>query len=96
MPRAKKPATKTDKKVVAKKTIKKKIEPKIDLEAIKEELRTENLTDNEFKVGHSLVKILEEWRELFNQNDHSKNSTKFNKNLMFKHFGKELIYQIII
>jgi len=50
--------------------------------SIKEELRTENLTDNEFKVGHSLVKILEEWRELFNQNDHSKNSTKFNKNLI--------------
>jgi len=50
--------------------------------SIKEELKTENLTDNEFKVGHSLVKILEEWRELFNQNDHSKNSTKFNKNLI--------------
>jgi hypothetical protein len=50
--------------------------------SIKEELKTENLTDNEFKVGHSLVKILEEWKELFNQNDHSKNSTKFNKNLI--------------
>lgn len=41
MPRAKKPATNTEKKVVAKKTVKKKIEPKIDLEAIKEELRKE-------------------------------------------------------
>ena len=50
--------------------------------SIKDELNSENLSDNEFKVGHSLVKILEEWKELFNQNDHSKNSTKFNKNLI--------------
>jgi hypothetical protein len=50
--------------------------------SIKEELKSENLSDNEFKVGHSLVKILEEWKELFNQTDQSKNSTKFNKNLI--------------
>ena len=39
MPRAKKPATKTEKKVVAKKTVKKKIEPKVDLASIKKELK---------------------------------------------------------
>ena len=41
MPRAKKPATKTDKKVVAKKTTKKVSKSQIDIEAIKKELRKE-------------------------------------------------------
>lgn len=50
--------------------------------SIKDELKTENLSDNEFRVGHSLVKILEDWKELFNKTDNSKNSTKFNKNLI--------------
>ncbi len=50
--------------------------------SIKEELKNDNLNDNEFKVGYSLVKILEEWKELFAQNDTGKNSTKFNKNLI--------------
>jgi len=48
---------------------------------LKEELISDDLTDNEFKVGHSLVKILEEWEELFNDSD-NKNHTKFNKNLI--------------
>jgi hypothetical protein len=50
--------------------------------SIKDELKDDNLSDNEFKVGHSLVKILEDWKELFTQNDNGKNSTKFNKNLI--------------
>jgi len=50
--------------------------------SIKEELNEEGLSDNEFKVGHSLVKILEGWKELFTQNETNKNSTKFNKNLI--------------
>ena len=41
MPRAKKPATKTDKKGVAKKTTKKVSKSQIDIEAIKKELRKE-------------------------------------------------------
>jgi hypothetical protein len=65
-------------------------EPELDLSnfidklslSIREELKNDNLSDNEFKVGYSLVKILEEWKELFTQNDTGKNSTKFNKNLI--------------
>ena len=50
--------------------------------SIKKEIETNNLNDNEFKVGNALVKILEEWRELFTQDTTNKNSTKFNKNLI--------------
>ena len=50
--------------------------------SIREDLKADNLSDNEFKVGHSLVKILEEWRELFSQVTDGKNSHKFNKNLI--------------
>lgn len=65
-------------------------DPEIDLTnfierlsfSIKEELKNESLNDNEFKVGHSLVKILDEWKELFVDHDGEKNSTKFNKNLI--------------
>jgi hypothetical protein len=49
---------------------------------IKDELKSDDLNENEFKVGHSLVKILEEWRELFSQVNEGKNSPKFNKNLI--------------
>ena len=48
---------------------------------LKEEINLSDLNDNEFKVGHSLVKILEDWEELF-ANDENKNSPKFNKNLV--------------
>lgn len=51
-------------------------------DSIKEELKSEDLTDNEFKVGHSLVRILEDWKELFYDDNTPKNSTKFNKNLI--------------
>lgn len=66
-------------------------EPEVDLTSfidklcmsIKDELKSDDLSDNEFKVGHSLVKILEEWKELFEQeDDDNRNSTKFNKNLI--------------
>lgn len=50
--------------------------------SIKEELKGEDLSDNEFKVGHSLVRILEDWKELFYDDETPKNSTKFNKNLI--------------
>ena len=50
--------------------------------SIKEELKLNDLSDNEFKVGHSLVRILEDWKELFYDENSTKNSTKFNKNLI--------------
>lgn len=50
--------------------------------SIKDDLKNDNLSDNEFKVGYSLVKILEDWKELFAQDSTGKNSTKFNKNLI--------------
>jgi hypothetical protein len=64
-------------------------EPDLDLSnfidrlsiTLREELKNDHLSDNEFKVGHSLVKILEEWKELFVEVG-NKNSTKFNKNLI--------------
>lgn len=49
---------------------------------IRKDLEADNLSENEFKVGHSLAKILEEWRELFSQVSDGKNSPKFNKNLI--------------
>ena len=51
------------------------------MQRLKDELISEDLNDNEFKVGHSLVKILEEWEVLFVDDD-NKNHTKFNKNLI--------------
>lgn len=51
-------------------------------DSIKEELNEDNLNENEFKVGHSLVKILEEWKILFDAGVDNKNSNKFNKNLI--------------
>lgn len=48
---------------------------------IRDELKGDDLSDNEFKVGHALIKILEEWKELF-YNEEGKNSSKFNKNLI--------------
>ena len=55
MPRAKKPATNTEKKVVAKKTIKKKIEPKIDLDAIKKELKEELKEELQGQIDESFL-----------------------------------------
>jgi hypothetical protein len=49
---------------------------------VQNELKLKNLTDNEFKVGHSLIKILEEWKVLFADPESGKNSPKFNKNLI--------------
>jgi len=50
--------------------------------SIKEDLKNNNLNDNEFKVGYSLVKILSEWKELFSSPSDTKDSPKFNKNLV--------------
>jgi hypothetical protein len=50
--------------------------------SIRKDLEADDLNENEFKVGHSLAKILEEWRELFSQVSDGKNSPKFNKNLI--------------
>lgn len=50
--------------------------------SIRKDLEADDLSENEFKVGHSLAKILEEWRELFSQVNEGKNSPKFNKNLI--------------
>lgn len=50
--------------------------------SIRKDLEDDNLNENEFKVGHALAKILEEWRKLFSQVNDGKNSTKFNKNLI--------------
>jgi len=51
------------------------------MDKLKEEINSENLNDNEFKVGHSLIKILEDWEELF-ADASNKSHTKFNKNLI--------------
>lgn len=51
------------------------------IDKIKEDLESDDLTDNEFKIGHSLIKILEEWETLFSDSN-EKNSPKFNKNLI--------------
>lgn len=51
------------------------------IDKIRETLNTEELSDNEFKIGHSLIKILEEWETLFAEGE-DKNSPKFNKNLI--------------
>jgi hypothetical protein len=49
-------------------------------DGIKEEMLNKILTDNELKVGTSLVKILDEWDNIFSD-DISKNK-KYNKNLI--------------
>lgn len=51
------------------------------IDRIKDDLDKNDLTDNEFKIGHSLIKILEEWETLF-AGSGDKNSPKFNKNLI--------------
>ena len=50
-------------------------------DTIKDDLKNDDLSDNEFKVGHSLIKILEGWKELFYDTE-GINSAKFNKNLI--------------
>lgn len=55
------------------------IEQLIDL--IKDDLLSDDLSEKEFKVGHALVKILQEYDKLFNDGE-EKNSSKFNKNLI--------------
>lgn len=66
-------------------------EPAIDLTAFIDELISNielelidhtKLTENEFKVGHAIVKVLEEWKELFDKPNNNKPSSKFNKNLV--------------
>jgi hypothetical protein len=52
------------------------------IDEIKLEVSSKNLSENEFKVGHSLIKILEEWKILFTDPENNKNSPKFNKNLI--------------
>lgn len=49
---------------------------------ITEELKNENLSENELKIGQALTQILGDWLTLFNDNTNGKNSTKFNKNLI--------------
>jgi hypothetical protein len=51
------------------------------IDKIKDDLNADDLSDNEFKIGHSLIKILEEWETLFADSD-DRNSPKFNKNLI--------------
>ncbi len=50
--------------------------------SIKNELGSLDITENELKVGQSLVEILENWKILFNREEGGKNSQKFNKNLI--------------
>lgn len=51
--------------------------------SIKTELDSGELSSNEYKVGYSLIKILEEWQDMFAKHEpHNKNSPKFNKNLV--------------
>tara|TARA_R100001509_G_scaffold65560_1_gene36226 strand:+ start:27243 stop:28016 length:774 start_codon:yes stop_codon:yes gene_type:complete len=49
-------------------------------DTIKEEMETKILTENEFKVGSSLVRILDEWDNIFS--DESGKNKKYNKNLI--------------
>lgn len=52
------------------------------VDEIKLEVSAKNLTDNEFKVGTALIKILEDWKNLFADPETGRNSPKFNKNLI--------------
>lgn len=47
--------------------------------SIKEELQNKILTENEIRVGNALVSILENWSEIFNQQEAT---NKYNKNLI--------------
>lgn len=49
-------------------------------ETIKEEMESKILSENELKVGNSLVRILEEWDNIFS--DESGKNKKYNKNLI--------------
>jgi hypothetical protein len=49
-------------------------------QAIKEEMETKILNENELKVGESLVKILDEWDNIFS--DEVGKNKKYNKNLI--------------
>ena len=49
-------------------------------DTIKEEMESKILTENEFKVGSSLVRILDEWDNIFS--DESGKNKKYNKNLI--------------
>lgn len=49
-------------------------------ESIKEEMNSKILTENELKVGVSLVKILDEWDNIFS--DEISRNKKYNKNLI--------------
>jgi hypothetical protein len=49
-------------------------------DTIKEEMEDKILTENEFKVGSSLVRILDEWDNIFS--DESGKNKKYNKNLI--------------
>jgi hypothetical protein len=49
-------------------------------DAIKEEMETKILNENELKVGNSLVKILDEWDNIFS--DEVGKNKKYNKNLI--------------
>ena len=49
-------------------------------DTIKEEMESKILTENEFKVGTSLVRILDEWDNIFS--DEAGKNKKYNKNLI--------------
>lgn len=49
-------------------------------DTIKEEMESKILTENEFKVGSSLVRILDEWDNIFS--DEAGKNKKYNKNLI--------------
>ena len=49
-------------------------------QTIKEEMESKILSENELKVGNSLVRILEEWDNIFS--DESGKNKKYNKNLI--------------
>ena len=47
---------------------------------IREEMETKILNENEIKVGNSLIRILEEWDNIFS--DEAGKNRKYNKNLI--------------
>jgi hypothetical protein len=52
------------------------------IDSIRDEIGSTKLNENEFKVGHALINILEDWPIIFQDKTDSKNSPKFNKNLI--------------
>jgi hypothetical protein len=48
---------------------------------IREVINTQELNENEIKVGYSIITILEEWKTLFED----KGNNKYNKNLVLSH-----------